>query len=70
MKILVLASVLLLSLTGCASNIQRPNYGYMVPMCQQFHDKGDFGMWAQCSQSVRNVEAQVGQKIIMGLIKK
>lgn len=62
--------ILTISLTGCASNIQRPNYGYMVPACQGFHDKGQFGMWAQCSQSVRNIEAQVGQTIIMGLIKK
>ena len=68
MKSLVLIAVVLL--TGCASNIQRPNYGYMVPMCQGFHDKGEFGLWAQCSQSVRNVEAQVGQTIIMGLIKR
>ena len=68
MKILLLTTVLLL--TGCASNIQRPNYGYMVPMCQQFHNRGEFGLWAQCSQSVRNVEAQVGQTIINGLIRK
>ena len=68
MKYILLIAVLLL--TGCASGIQRPNYGYMVPMCQQFHDKGQFGLHAQCSQSVRNVEAQVGQTIIMGLIRK
>lgn len=68
MKYLLLVAVVLL--TGCASGIQRPNYGYMVPMCQSFHDKGQFDMWAQCSQSVRNVEAQVGQTIIMGLIRK
>lgn len=67
MKYIILLSVLL---SGCASPIQRPNYGYMVPMCQSFHDKGDFGAWAQCSQSVRNVESQIGQTIIMGLIKK
>jgi uncharacterized lipoprotein YmbA len=68
MRLILLVAVLLL--TGCASGIQRPNYGYMVPMCQQFHDKGQFGLHAQCSQSVRNVEAQVGQTIIMGLIRK
>jgi hypothetical protein len=68
MKYILLITVALL--TGCASNIQRPNYGYMVPMCQSFHDKGQFGLHAQCSQSVRNVEAQVGQTIIMGLIKR
>ncbi len=66
--IIVLLSVTLM--TGCASNIQRPNYGYMVPACQSLHDKGDFGLHAQCSQSVRNIEAQVGQRIIMGLIKR
>jgi uncharacterized lipoprotein YmbA len=68
MKYILLITLALL--TGCASNVQRPNYGYMVPMCQQFHDKGQFGLHAQCSQSVRNVEAQVGQTIIMGLIKR
>jgi uncharacterized lipoprotein YmbA len=68
MRLILLVAVLLL--TGCASGIQRPNYGYMVPMCQQFHDRGDFANHAQCSQSVRNVEAQVGQTIIMGLIRK
>ena len=69
MKIIIILLSILLT-TGCASNIQRPNYGYMVPACQSFHDKGDFGLHAQCSQSVRNIEAQVGQKIIMGLIKR
>jgi hypothetical protein len=68
MKTLIVLSVLFL--TGCASNIQRPNYGYMVPVCQGFHDKGDFANHAQCSQSIRNIEAQVGQKIIMGLIRR
>ena len=67
MKYLIFAVVLL---TGCASGIQRPNYGYMVPMCQGFHDKGQFDMWAQCSQSIRNIEANVGQTIIMGLIRR
>lgn len=68
MKTLILCSVLILS--GCASNIQRPNYGYMIPACQSFHDKGQFDIHAQCSQSVRNVEAQVGQRIIMTLLKR
>jgi hypothetical protein len=68
MKLVLLFTVALL--TGCSSNIQRPNYGYMVPMCQGFHDNGEFAIHAQCSQSVRNIEAQVGQKIIMGLIRR
>ena len=68
MKYILLITLALL--TGCASNVQRPNYGYMVPMCQGFHDRGDFANHAQCSQSVRNIEAQVGQTIIMGLIRK
>jgi len=68
MKYILILSILLL--TGCASNIQRPNYGYMIPACQSFHDKGQFDIHAQCSQSVRNVEAQVGQKIIMTLLKR
>lgn len=68
MKLVLLFTVILL--TGCASNIQRPNYGYMVPICQGFHDKGDFANHAQCSQSIRNIEAQVGQKIITGLIRR
>ena len=68
MKIVILLSVLILS--GCASNIQRPSYGYMIPACQSFHDKGQFDIHAQCSQSVRNVEQQIGQKIIMTLLKK
>jgi hypothetical protein len=68
MKLVLLFTVALL--TGCASNIQRPSYGYMVPMCQGFHDKGDFANHAQCSQNIRNIEAQVGQKIIMELIRR
>ena len=68
MKYIILLITVLL--TGCASGIQRPNYGYMVSMCQGFHDKGDFAAWAQCSQSVRNVESQIGQTIIMSLLKK
>jgi len=68
MKYILLISLVLL--TGCASGIQRPNYGYMVPACQGFHNKGQFDLHAQCSQSVRNIEAQVGQTIIMGLIKR
>ena len=68
MKTLILCSVLLM--TGCASNIQRPSYGYMIPACQSFHDKGQFDIHAQCSQSVRNVEQQIGQTIIMGLLRK
>jgi hypothetical protein len=68
MKLVLLFTAAML--TGCASNIQRPSYGYMVPMCQGFHDKGDFANHAQCSQSIRNIEAQVGQKIIMELIRR
>lgn len=53
-------------MSGCATNVG----GYMVPACQSFHNKGQFDLWAQCSQSIRNVESQVGNAIFMKILKK
>jgi hypothetical protein len=68
MKYIILVSILFS--TGCATKVHRPNYGYMIPVCQTFHDRGEFGLHAQCSQSIRNIEAKVGQEIIKNLLKK
>jgi uncharacterized protein YceK len=69
MKTIVIV-LALISISGCATNVSRPGYGYMVPACQKFHDKGQFDLWAQCSQSIRNIEAQIGQRIITEVLKK
>ena len=64
-------SILLVALlSGCAGSVQRPEYGYMVPICQGFLDRGQFDVHAQCSQSVKNIEGQVGQSVIMSIIHK
>lgn len=56
----VVSILLLTTLFGCASNGKYAGN----PMCQGFHDKGQFDLWAQCSQSVRNIESSIVDRII------
>lgn len=65
MKTIVIVLTLIF-MSGCATNVG----GYMVPACQTFHNNGQFDLWAQCSQSIRNVESQVGNAIFMKVLKK